>query len=220
MKVSCPRCEQTIPAEQINVAANVAYCPRCAEAFALSKLVESGDVDEGELTEPPAGCWFQAGVDEWHVGATTRSAMALFLIPFTCIWSGGSLGAMIGGQIVKGRFDLEMSLFAIPFILGSVLLISFTAMTVCGKVVLSVRGDDGEIFTGVGTIGWRRRFAWSQVRRITERISSGPASNWNKMTICLEGPAKWIQFASLVKDDRRAFMAHLARRMLVKPTVL
>ena len=163
MKITCPKCQQPIDAGQINVAADVAFCSRCAEAFALSALVATGEADDGELGEPPRGCWFRSDFDQWEVGATTRSYFAWFLVPFMCVWSGGSLGGIYGRQIAKGEFDPVMSLFGIPFVLGTIFFGSIALMTVCGKSTLNVRDDRGETFLGIGPIGWRRRFEWSQI---------------------------------------------------------
>ena len=65
--------------------------------------------------------------------------MAFFLVPFMCVWSGGSLGGIYGSQFFQSKFDLSMSLFGIPFVLGTLLFGSFALMTVCGKVVVSIR---------------------------------------------------------------------------------
>ena len=55
-------------------------------------------------------------MDTVSLGATTRSPIAFFLVPFMCVWSGGSLGGVYGSQVLNGEFDLGISLFGIPFI--------------------------------------------------------------------------------------------------------
>jgi hypothetical protein len=216
MKVTCPKCRQAIAAEQVNVAANVVYCTTCAEAFSLSELVTSGEVDDGELDTPPKGCWFQSGFDDWQVGASTRSYAAWFLVPFMCVWNGFSLGGIYGTQIVKGQFDLFQSLFGIPFLLGTLIFGSIAVMMVCGKVVLSVVGDQADLFTGVGALGWHRRFAWSDITRIVEPPPYAFSNNPQNLGICLEGTGKRIRFATFVSEGRRAFLLQVLRRMVVK----
>ncbi len=216
VKVKCPNCQREIPAEQINVGSDVAYCPRCENAFALSSLVAAGATDDVELGEPPPGCWMRVGFDDWEVGATTRSFAALFVIPFMCVWSGFSLGGIYGSQIAKGEFNLFQSLFGIPFLFGTVMLAAIAAMTVAGKVTLSVRDDRAESFIGVGSLGWRRRFDWSGIARVVE----GPAANslYGKDSgwIVLEGAGTAIRFGYGVKFERRAYLMRALRKMLVK----
>ncbi len=216
MRVTCPACQQALDAGQINVATDVAFCPRCEEAFSLSELVAAGDVDDGDGGDPPKGCWFRSDFDDWELGATTRSYAAWFLVPFMCVWSGAALGGIYGSQIVKGEFNLGMSLFGIPFVLGAICFGSFAAMTVCGKTTLRVENDHAVTFIGIGSIGWRRRFEWSEIRHVSE----SPARAWNNgcpmFEIRLEGAGKLIKFGLGVSDERRAFLLRVLRRMLVK----
>jgi hypothetical protein len=215
VKPVCPKCHGEFPADQVNAGTDVAYCPHCAEAFKLTDLIERGETDEGDLGPPPSGAWFKAGVDEWEVGATTRSAAALFLVPFMCVWSGFSLGGIYGSQIVKGHFELGPSLFGIPFFLGTLLFGSIAVMTVCGKVRLRVRGDDAEAFAGVGAVGWRRRFQWSQIAKITDGRSNVRYSGQQTAGLCLEGGGRVISFGTGVTEERRTFLMAVLRRMLV-----
>jgi hypothetical protein len=68
---------------------------------------------------PPNGAGFEQLADGFRIGATTRSWMALFMIPFTCVWSGMSLGGIYGKQVSSGRFDPGSSLFGVPFLIGN-----------------------------------------------------------------------------------------------------
>ncbi|MBI2477147.1 MAG: hypothetical protein HYV60_00350, partial [Planctomycetia bacterium] len=106
----------------MNVATDVAVCPNCGEVFPLSSIVATQDVPtEFEINDPPAGAWFYDDFRGWRIGASTRSRAAFFLVPFMCVWSGFSLGGIYGTQIAKGEFNLGMSLFGIPFVLGTLL---------------------------------------------------------------------------------------------------
>ena len=40
MKVICPKCNQPIPPDGINVAKAIAYCSACEEAFPLTGIVK------------------------------------------------------------------------------------------------------------------------------------------------------------------------------------
>jgi hypothetical protein len=217
MKVICPKCQREIPPADVNVAADVAFCRPCNEALQLSDLVEDGEEASGaapppEMLAPPRGAWFEKGLDGFTVGATTRSCVALFLVPFACVWAGGSLGGIYGTQITKGQFDLVLSLFGIPFLLGSVVLIGFTLMTVAGKLTVTVRRGEGVVFVGVGPFGWRKRFNPSEVRRVREEVRRGSKGSTTR-SIVLEG-AERIELGSMLSEERQRFMLHVLRYLL------
>ena len=51
------------------------------------------------------------------------SPLLFFFLPFTAIWSGGSMIGIYGTQFWKCEFDLGQSLFGIPFLLGTIVLL-------------------------------------------------------------------------------------------------
>lgn len=223
MKITCPNCQGLLPATQLNVATDVAVCLHCDEAFALSSVVAAGGEadDDFNLLDPPRGAWFEHTATGWQIGASTRSYAAWFLVPFMCVWSGFSLGGIYGSQIASGEFDLFMSLFGIPFVLGTLLFGSIALMTVCGKVVVSVDRTlgavdrlDGRVFTGVGPIGWRRRFDWTATSAVEESWAHQRYSGDNGgLLIALVGP-KNIKLASMVSQQRRDYLLRGLRTLL------
>ena len=213
MRVECPTCKQAIPAEAINVAKDVAMCPACHEAFALSELVAQGRETDLDLGEPPSGTWFRTEANGWELGGTTRHPIAFFLVPFMCVWSGFSLGGIYGSQIVKGKFDPTMSLFGLPFVAGTVLFGSLMLMTIVGKVMIRVEDGDGVIFTGVGALGWRRRFQWDDVNRVEEIVTSYQSPGNSGRMLALEGKTR-LTFGSMLNQGRRYFFLQVLRRML------
>jgi len=174
-KILCPRCRLAVSLDDVNVATDIALCRQCGQTWSYADLNEESKTLDLVPQLPPGGTWYQeTGPRSFVVGSTTRSPIAFFLVPFMCVWSGGSLGGMYGTQFSKGQFDLGQSLFGIPFILGTLLFGSIAVMSVCGKVTVTVDGDEGVIFAGAGPIGWRRRFNWRNVTSIrrTEKVGS------------------------------------------------
>jgi hypothetical protein len=201
-----------IAGDDMNVVTDIARCAPCGEVFRLSSLVQVNESGPVDLDDPPRGAWYREEFDGFVVGATTRHPMAILLVPFMCVWSGFSIGGIYGQQIARGKFNLGESLFGIPFILGTLVFGSIALMTVCGKVVVRVRDFGGEVFTGVGSIGWRRPFDPKQITAIRiepYRSSNGQTSS----TILLEGPKK-LRFASGLTEPRRDFLANVLRREL------
>jgi hypothetical protein len=213
MRVECPSCKQAIPADSINVAKDVAMCPACHEAFALSELVAGGHETDVDLTEPPGGTWFRTEANGWELGGTTRHPIAFFLVPFMCVWSGLSLGTIYGSQIAQGKFNLFESLFGLPFVAGTLLFGSIMLMTIAGKVTIRVDGGDGEVFAGVGPFGWRRRFRWDDVDRVEETATSYQSPGNSGRMLALEGRTR-VTFGSMLSQERRYFFLQVLRRML------
>jgi len=214
MKATCPKCSRPLPVDDVNVGADTALCRKCNEVFALSDLVdESGDERDFNLNVPPRGAWYRDNGEDVRIGATTRSAAAFFIVPFMCVWSGGSLGGIYGGQILSGRFSLGLSLFGIPFVLGTLLFGTIAAMTAAGKVEVRLRGETGEIFTGIGRLGWRRRFARTDVTQVYEGVSSVRGAGSSGACITLEGQRR-INFGSGLSAERRYFVLRALRQTL------
>jgi hypothetical protein len=196
----------------MNVVTDVACCRECDEVFALSSLVQSSPTGPVDLNDPPRGCWYREEFDGFAVGATTRHPRAFVLVPFMCVWSGFSLGGIYGSQIVNGKFDLMMSLFGIPFVLGTLFIGSTALMAVCGRVVVRVHDSAGEVFTGIGPIGWRRLFDSHEITAVrVEPYLSG--NNQRSLTIALDGRDK-MRFGSGLTEARRDFVANVLRKQL------
>lgn len=215
MEVICPSCRSRIVPDDINVSTDVALCRSCGNTFRLSEIIGAIPASSIDLHSPPSGAWYTPAADGFAAGATTRSWMALFIVPFTCVWAGLSMYGIYGTQIVKGEFSLSSSLFGIPFLLGSLFLVSWCAMNVAGKVTISRHADQLTIFTGVGPIGWTRTCMLSDFSTARE----GYGSNWN--TWNRQGPAirlegkRAIAFGSILSTDRRYFLLTVVRSALV-----
>jgi hypothetical protein len=207
MRVTCPSCGRALPADELNVATDVGACRGCNEVFKLSDVVTT-DAQDVNVLAPPPGAWFRELPDGFEVGATTRSPTAFFLVPFMVVWSGGSLGGIYGAQIKSGTFSPMMSLFGLPFLLGSVIFWSIALMAVAGTCRITVKGRDAALFQGFGPFGWTRRFAWGDVRTVTETMRSGRDARGG--AVLLEGATR-IKFTSNMSEERRYFVVQALR---------
>ena len=216
--LSCPTCDTIVLPDDVNVAKDVAYCRKCNAGFSLSEVIheegssESAPEPAVDFNQPPRGVWYESTFDGFVLGSTTRSAVGCFLVPFMCVWSGGSLGGIYGSQIASGKFDLFMSLFGIPFLIGTIVIGSLAAMTVFGKIVLTVNQTSGSVFTGVGGIGFTKRFEVNEMSRVYEEAKRGSKGGVTKI-IVLEGKER-ITFGSMLSDERRYFMLQVLKKML------
>jgi hypothetical protein len=214
MTITCPGCGSAIQENDINVATDIALCRRCGRTFSFAEASGASRSLSPDLNAPPAGAWFERTADGFRVGATTRSWFAIFLVPFTCVWAGGSVGSIYGKQILSGHFNPTETLVGLPFLLGSIAMIAACAMMIGGKVEIRLRGDILAVFTGVGSIGWTRSYNWSDFDSVREDASS-VGRNWNgqRVGIVLEGRRRLV-FGTILTMGRRYFVASALRQML------
>jgi hypothetical protein len=216
--ITCPSCQQPIDRSGINPATNVAWCASCGQGHALSKLI-GADIDEEDdarpvnLSDPPPGAWHIDDGQTVRIGGTTRSPMAFFLVPFTAVWSGSSLGGIYGSMIAKGQFHLYEALFGLPFLIGTIALVGFCLMTIFGKVEVRITPSAGEVFTGVGSVGWTRRFNPTTILSVNETMAYR-SKGVPQMGIALEGNRRLV-FGSMLNTDRRYFVLHALRATLL-----
>lgn len=209
MKIQCPNCRNAVPPGQVNMANDLAFCPQCGDGFKISETIDLDTVNEDILLNPPAGAWYRKEFDSIVVGASTRSPVAFFLVPFMCVWSGGSLGGIYGSQIANGEFNLTASLFGIPFLLGTILFGSIALMAVCGKVEVHI-GRNSAVFTGIGRFGWTRRFDWSAVQSIREEDSQVRYPGGQPNAIVLEGRER-LKFGTMLNENRQYFVLNVLK---------
>ncbi|MEY3448448.1 MAG: hypothetical protein RL749_64 [Verrucomicrobiota bacterium] len=124
---------------------------------------------------PPKGVDLVETMDGFRLTLSTRSCIAIFLVPFTLVWAGGSLGGIYGTQIAKGEFNWMMSLFGLPFLVGSCFLIALTVMSVAGRTIVELAGGKFSIRTGALGVYRTQSAPWPDVRscRLTEATRRG-----------------------------------------------
>ena len=200
--------------DDVNVSTDLALCRGCGKTFSFSEIVGGSATDGPDLAAPPTGAWFEQFPRGFRVGASTRSWMALFIVPFTCVWSGMSLSGIYGRQITSRHFEPVSSLFGFPFMIGSIFLVAMCAMTVAGKVELSQSEDRLSVFIGVSKLGWSRTFLWSDFSSAREDGRRN-GFNWNGQghVIVMEGKRR-VAFGSMWNEENRYFVLSALKKML------
>lgn len=201
MKSICPTCQAAIPVENVSVENDLAVCPQCAELTSLSPIVAAAAPVGGsipvsfDIHKVPSGAWVRGTPERFIVGATTRCLpLLLFLVPFTLVWAGGSMGALYGSQIASGKFSPFFSLIGLPFMAGSVMLVTMCLMALAGNVVVEVRSGYGTVFTGVAGIGLTHRFQWDEVDAVFSDVDYSRRRR-GQSAIALEGATR-IKFGT------------------------
>jgi hypothetical protein len=205
---SCPSCGANIPLDDVNVSKDVALCRACGQTTAFSVVSGTSELSLQALDEPPRGVRIETGFNnETTVVYHRLSPLLLFLIPFTALWSGGSMIGIYGSQIRDGKFDLGQSLFGIPFLLGTVVLLSVIAFLLFGKWVIKLDRGDGTVFVGVGPFGWTRRFSYNQTSVVSLTATTVTVNNRPQQGILVRTDERDFVFGALLKDDAKRFIA-------------
>ena len=178
MEFHCPDCGLPIQAADLAPAQGVAVCRFCEKPFPLEACqaaVPFADRNIVPVMTPPKGVDLVETMDGFRLTLSTRSCIAIFLVPFTLVWAGGSLGGIYGTQIAKGEFNWMMSLFGLPFLVGSVALIGLTVMSVAGRTIVELAGGKFSIRTGALGVYRTQSASWHDVRscRLTEATRRG-----------------------------------------------
>ena len=181
MEFHCPECGLPIEVADLAPAQGVAVCRFCEKPYPLAACQQAVPYEQRNIVPEqvlPKGVTLAETMDGFRLTLSTRSCIAFFLVPFTMFWAGGSVGGIYGTQIAKGEFNLLMSLFGLPFLAGSVLLVGFTVMTICGRCVVELGGGKLSIRTGALGVYRTKSVAWDDVLscRLTEATSRGRSS--------------------------------------------
>ncbi|MGC8541933.1 MAG: hypothetical protein ACP5QA_15085 [Phycisphaerae bacterium] len=81
-------------------------------------------------------------------------------------------------------------------------------MTIAGKVILTVSGNELTVFTGVWGIGWRRKVTIEPGSRLYSNRSNVRYPGISLSNITIEGP-KSIRFGSGLSFPRQTFIKQL-----------
>ena len=214
----CPKCGAEVPLNDINVSADLMLCKSCGETSSFAEAVSDAG-DESVLVKPPPK-HLKIETDPMDPERRTTitykriSPLALFFVPFTCVWAGGSMAGIYGSQIIKGAFDPKLSLFGLPFLIGSIALVSACLFMLFGKRVLELKGGEAKYFAGVFGIGLRKRFHYD----CQTKVSRGAAAIQQKgQTIeeiqisPFDGFGK-IRIFALTDDDALNYILEFLRR--------
>lgn len=155
----------------------------------------------------PSGVTFTTTPDSLILRATTRSWGALVAVPFMCVWTVLSMGGIFWSRIERHEFIIALTVIGIPFILITLCFWWFVLLMVFGKIEVRISGDEGRIFTGIGSAGWTRRFKPADIVDVRFIDDSDGGE------IVLAG-TKRLSFGVLLTGDRKRYVADVLRVFL------
>jgi hypothetical protein len=243
VKLTCPKCSQDIPTEDVNVGKDIAYCRGCNESFELSALTHGAELEAGaDFSHPPAGAWRRSEGMETVIGATHRSpglaaaglAVALFWNGIVSVFVSANTAATLrhlglqlpawfpgpkmNGPLMPLGMTIFLWLFLTPFMAVGLVLIGTFLSYLAGHTDVRIANGQAVVFTGVGALGFRRRFDPRDVKDV--RIEEGQWRDRNgyprqTLRILVETrEGKEIKFGTSLSAERRKFVAAALRREL------
>ena len=179
----------------------------------FSSIAEQSELGAVDLSAPPKGV--RVGGDLiGGIEITYRrfSPVLFFLIPFAALWSGVSLAGIYGSQLAKGKFDWEASLFGLPFLIGTIVLLTVIAFLLFGSRRINLgRGVCG-VFIGIGPLGWRRTIPLVPGTTVRLEASSLRVNNVRQRDVVVTTGDQSIKFGATLPDEVRAFVAAVLQK--------
>jgi hypothetical protein len=238
---TCSRCGKVIPSEDVNVANDVAYCRACNLSHKLSALTQGTELDiVTDLNHPPAGAWYINDGTGPVIGATHRSlGTALGALAISLFWNGivfvlvalaGTLlnlgvplphwfpAPNMNGSPMSVGMTIFLWIFLTPFIVIGLVMIGAFLSALGGRTEVRIRNAEGVVFTGIGSLGYRRRFDASAVKDVRiddKQWRDSDGGRQRKTYILIETrEGKLIKFGSMLAEERRKFLAGAVRKVL------
>lgn len=209
----CRHCGATIDLADTNVATDIALCRACGKSMPFSSIAEESELAVVDLSSPPKGVRVASdlirGID---ITYRKLSPVLFFLIPFTALWSGISMAGIYGQQIVKGKFDPQLSLVGLPFLAGTVALLSVIAFLMFGCRRITVGRGTCEVFMGIGQAGWRRTIPLAPGTTVLLQSSSVRVNNVRQRDVVITTGDHSIKFGATMPEEVRAFIAAVLRK--------
>lgn len=212
---SCGSCGAGIALADVNVATDIALCRACGKTMPFSDIAPIPGAADVDLSRPPKGVRIEdSPIRGRSIIYRKTPLIVLFFIPFTAMWSGISMTGIYGRQIAKGEFDPGMSLFGLPFLIGTIVLVSAILFMLFGRWRFSCNRGQLEVATEVGPIGWTRRLACDKSARVSIKASAWRQNNVPQNQIHVECQGNSLKFGAMIPEDRKVFIAEAIRRML------
>ncbi len=210
----CPKCGKELPLVDLNVAADVALCRTCGYSGSFLQSSTVPTMSDEEMARPPKRVTLHRGFDgELEIVSRFGKGLAFFLIPFTAIWSGASMWGFYGTQLMKGEFDLRQSLLGIPFLLGTIVLVSLILLALFGKTIVTLSRGRVQVFNGVFGMGRTREIDCRKGTQVSLEKSSVSKNHVPQMQIVLRSDNQTLKFGALsFSKETRRYVAAVLRR--------
>jgi len=187
MPVLCPKCDQGLPPEDVNVARDVAFCRNCNEAFSISAQVAG---TSGPPRAPqPSTTTVLLTRDDQRIAAVIPpqgfKGSGCFLGFFALFWNGitwtvflGFLGSMVGVVSTNSPTSPWMTIFFIPHMAVGIGVAIAALYAIKGDVALAMDKENVLMQRRLFGYTWSRSMPFSMISeiRFTEAYKSNGRS--------------------------------------------
>ena len=211
---TCPNCAKELPLDDVNVAQDVALCRACGYRGAFLGATAVPPMTDEEMARPPKRVSLKREFgDALTITCRPRKTALLFLIPFTAIWSGISMVGIYGTQIMSGNFDWRLSLFGLPFLLGTVGFLVAILYTLFGATRVTLSKGRIQIFMGVFGLGRTREMECGKGTTVTIEKSGYRVNNVPQPEVVLTSGENKFKFGAMgLSNEAQNYVAAVLRR--------
>lgn len=213
-RFTCPNCGAELALEDIHVAHDVALCRGCGYSGSFLAASTVPHLSDEEMARPPKRVTLQRGFgDSLTITCRPKRSILFFLVPFVAFWSGISMTVIYILPLMKGEFDWKMGLFGLPFLLGTVVLVTIILNVLLGKTTVTL--SKGQVVVGTHLLGWtrRREFECGKGTTVSLQDSSYRVNNVPQKEIVLSSGGRSIRFGAMVlSNEAKGYVAAVLRR--------
>lgn len=202
-----PNCRGRIAMEDINVSNDIALCRNCGSSFPFSLLEKAQALQDYPLTEPPRHVHLEEDFGRKVLVYRRIWPGVLFLVPFTAFWSGLSMWFLYIEALRQTPVDWTRMVFGIPFLLGTIFLISMILFGLFGKVVITLENGVGTVFVGIGTLGRTRTFSYSRESFVAIKDSGVRRNDTPVLGICIQNGREEFFFGTGIDEKSKHYIA-------------
>lgn len=140
--------------DDVHVAKDVALCRGCGYSGPFLNVSAIPLLTDEELANPPKRVTLKRDFgDSLSIVCRPKKTALWFLLPFAAIWSGVSVGGIYGMQIVQREFNPMLSLFGVPFLLGTAGLLTAICYLLFGHTTITLSREHVRVFSGLFGMG-------------------------------------------------------------------
>ena len=211
---SCPDCGKDLPLEDVNVAQDMALCRACGYSGAFLNTSVVPRMTDEEMARPPKRVSLQREFgDALTITCRPKRTALLFLVPFVALWSGVSMAGIYVVPLATGQFDWKMGLFGLPFLIGTIVLVTIILNVLVGKTTVTL--SKGKVQVGTHLLGWRRfrEMECGKETAVSLQKSSYRVNNVPQPEIVLSSRGQELRFGAMaLSDEAKKYVAAVLRR--------
>ena len=211
---ACPNCGNELPPADVNVAQDVALCRACNYTGSFLAAASVPRLTDEQMARPPKRVSLRREFgDALTIICRPKRAGLWFLIPFTALWSGFSMSGIYGSQIAKGGFDLKLSLFGLPFLLGTGVLLTVIFYMLFGQTTVTLSKGRVRLFIGLFGLGRKREMECGPGTQVTVEKSSYRVNDVPQPEIVLRSGEQTLKFGAMgIPNEAQFYVAAVLRR--------